>query len=194
MEGFRWMITVWWSIFPCWIPLTWADKETIEVGPGCVGSELYNEILPKGGVIPGGSCATVAVGGLVLGGGYGLLARKLGLTCDSLVELTMVDGNGNIISTNTDKELLWACKGGNGNFGVITCSGLKHMLHPKPCRAVRFKTYKTDVAKATNILKTWFEAVALFTIACFSAYVLNGKTALYPAYQYRKEQCCSWKK
>ncbi|MFN8251072.1 MAG: FAD-binding oxidoreductase [Ferruginibacter sp.] len=158
--------------------ITWVDKETIEVGPGCKLAELYNEILPKGRVIPGGSCATVAVGGLVLGGGYGLLARKLGLTCDSLVELTMVDGNGNIVSTNTDKELLWACKGGgNGNFGVITSLRFKTHAAPKTMQSVRFKTYKTDVAKATNILKTWFEAAALLPPSCFSAYVLNGKTA-----------------
>lgn len=158
--------------------ITWTDKETIVAGPGCKLAELYNELLPKGRVIPGGSCATVAIGGLVLGGGYGLLARKLGLTCDSLTGLTMVDGNGNIISTTTDKELLWACKGGgNGNFGVITSLTFKTHAAPKTMQSFRFKTYKTDVARASGILKTWFEAAALLPPSCFSAYVLNGKTA-----------------
>lgn len=158
--------------------ITWVDKETIAVGPGCKLAELYNELLPKGRVIPGGSCATVAIGGLVLGGGYGLLARKLGLTCDSLIEVTMVDGSGNIINSNTDKELLWACKGGgNGNFGVITELKFKTHAAPKTMQAYRFKTYKTDAAKAISILKTWFQAAALLPPSCFSAYVLNGKTA-----------------
>lgn len=156
----------------------WLDKETIAVGPGCKLARFYDELLPKGRVIPGGSCATVAVGGLVLGGGYGLLARKFGLTCDSLLEVTMVDGNGNIISSNSDKELLWACKGGgNGNFGVITELKFKTHAAPKTMQSYRFKTYKTGTAKATAILKTWFEAAALLPPSCFSAYVLNGKTA-----------------
>ena len=158
--------------------IKWVDKETISVGPGCKLAQLYDELLPKGRVVPGGSCATVAVGGLVLGGGYGLLARKFGLTCDSLLEVTMVDGTGNIVHSNNDKELLWACKGGgNGNFGVITELKFKTHAAPKTMQSYRFKTYKTNTAKATTILKTWFEATALLPPSCFSAYVLNGKTA-----------------
>ncbi len=158
--------------------INWIDKETITVGPACKLFQLYDELLPKGRVIPGGSCATVAIGGLVLGGGYGLLARKFGLTCDSLLEVTMVDGNGNIISSKNDAELLWACKGGgNGNFGVITELKFKTHAAPKTMHSYRFKTYKTDAVKAQAILKTWFEAAALLPPSCFSAYVLNGKTA-----------------
>ena len=55
----------------------WIDKETINVGPGCTLSKLYDVILPKGKIIPGGSCGSVGIGGLVLGGGYGLLAGNL---------------------------------------------------------------------------------------------------------------------
>jgi FAD/FMN-containing dehydrogenase len=158
--------------------ISWTDKETITVGPGCKLFQLYDELLPKGRVIPGGSCATVAIGGLVLGGGYGLLARKFGLTCDSLLELTMVDGNGNIINTKNDAELLWACKGGgNGNFGIITELKFKTHMAPKTMHSYRFKTYKTDAARAQTILKKWFEAAALLPPSCFSAFVLNGKTA-----------------
>lgn len=158
--------------------ITWIDKETIAVGPGCKLAALYDELLPKGRVIPGGSCATVAVGGLVLGGGYGLLARKFGLTCDSLLEVTMADGKGNIINSTADNELLWACKGGgNGNFGVITELKFKTHTAPKTMQSFRFKTYKTDVVKATTILKKWFEVTAVLPPSCFSAFVLNGKTA-----------------
>lgn len=157
--------------------IEWVDKETITVGPGCTLSNLYDNILPKGRIIPGGSCASVGIGGLVLGGGYGLLGRKLGLTCDSLQEVTMVDGNGMIRNSKDDPELLWACKGGgNGNFGVITSLKFKTHQAPATMQSFRFKTYKVNTATATNILQQWFTITAALPADCFSAYVLNGKT------------------
>jgi hypothetical protein len=157
--------------------VNWVDKETITVGPGCTLSNLYDTILPKGRIIPGGSCAGVGIGGLVLGGGYGLLARKFGLACDSLLEVTMVDGNGTIINSNNDKELLWACKGGgNGNFGVITELKFKTHKAPATLQSFRFKTYKVNTQKAKTILKKWFEVTEHLPADCFSAWVLNGKT------------------
>jgi FAD/FMN-containing dehydrogenase len=155
----------------------WIDKETINVGPGCTLQNLYDNILPKGRIIPGGSCATVGIGGLVLGGGYGLLARKLGLACDSLLEVTMVDGNGQIRNSKDDKELLWACKGGgNGNFGVVTALKFKTHKASATLQSHRFKTYKVTTEKAKAILQKWFEVGATLPVDCFSAYVLNGKT------------------
>lgn len=157
--------------------ITWPDKETVIIGPGCTLSAIYDELLPNGRIIPGGSCAGVGIGGLVLGGGYGLLARKFGLTCDSLREVTMIDGQGRTVNSATDKELLWACKGGgNGNFGVITELKFKTHKAPSGMQSWRFKTYKTDETKATAILKKWFELTAALPPSCFSAYVLNGKT------------------
>jgi FAD/FMN-containing dehydrogenase len=155
----------------------WVDKETITVGPGCTLSDLYDTLLPKGKIIPAGSCASVGIGGLVLGGGYGLLSRKLGLACDSLLEVTMVDGNGQIRNSKEDKELLWACKGGgNGNFGVVTALKFKTHKAPATLQSFRFKTYKADAKKAKTILQQWFEVTATLPVECFSAYVLNGKT------------------
>lgn len=157
--------------------IEWADATTITVGPGCTLQNLYDIMLPKGRIIPGGSCATVGIGGLVLGGGYGLLGRKLGLTCDSLLEVTMVDGNGQIRNSKDDKELLWACRGGgNGNFGVVTALKFKTHKAPATLQSFRFKTYKVNTAKAKTILQKWFEVSATLPPDCFSAYVLNGKT------------------
>lgn len=157
--------------------IEWINKDTIKVGPGCTISHLYDEILPKGKILPGGSCAGVGIGGLVLGGGYGLLARKYGLTCDSLQEVSMVDGTGLIRNSTDDKELLWACKGGgNGNFGVVT--SLKFKLHKAPAtlQSFRFRTYKINTIKAKEILQNWFETTAAMPPSCFSAFVLNKKT------------------
>ncbi|MEO6844899.1 MAG: hypothetical protein ABI184_06980, partial [Ginsengibacter sp.] len=56
---------------------------------------------------------------------------KYGLTCDSLQEITMIDGKGNRINSKNEHELLWACKGGgNGNFGVVT--SMKFSLNDAP--------------------------------------------------------------
>ncbi|MGC4100896.1 FAD-binding oxidoreductase [Ferruginibacter sp.] len=157
--------------------VNWVDKETISVQPGCTLSELYDNILPKGRILPGGSCASVGIGGLVLGGGYGLLARKFGLTCDSLLEVTMVDGNGKVINSASDKELLWACKGGgNGNFGVVTELKFKTYKAPATLQSFRFKTYKVNIAKAKAIFEKWFSVTAALPVDCFSACLLNGKT------------------
>lgn len=157
--------------------IEWMDGTTVTVGPGCTLQNLYDELLPRGRILPGGSCATVGIGGLVLGGGYGLLGRKLGLTCDSLLEVTMVDGNGQIRNSKDDKELLWACKGGgNGNFGVVTALKFKTHKAPATLQSFRFKTYKVNTEKAKAILQKWFEVSATLPPDCFSAYVLNGKT------------------
>jgi FAD/FMN-containing dehydrogenase len=133
--------------------------------------------LPKRKILPGGSCAGVGIGGLTLGGGYGLLGRKFGLTCDSLYEVTMVDGQGNIRNSLTDKDLLWACRGGgNGNFGVITEMKFKLYKAPASLQSYRFKSYKVDAKKAKEVLQKWFEVTAGLPTGCFSAFVLNGKT------------------
>ncbi len=158
--------------------ISWLDKNTIKVGPGCMLSQLYDELLPKGKILPGGSCASVGIGGLVLGGGYGLMARLFGLTCDSLLQVTMVDGMGNVKSSDNDNELLWACRGGgNGNFGIVTELVFKVHNAPSTMQSYRFKTYKVNTAKAKTILQKWFEVTPGLPPACFSAFVLNGKTA-----------------
>lgn len=157
--------------------IEWIDSNNVKVGPGCTLSDIYDEVLPRKKILPGGSCAGVGIGGLTLGGGYGLLARKFGLTCDSLYEVTMVDGQGNIRSSVNDKDLLWACKGGgNGNFGVITEMKFRLNKAPASLQSYRFRSYKVDSKKAKAVLQKWFEVVPGLPTGCFSAFILNGKT------------------
>lgn len=153
------------------------SDQTAKAGPGCTLSHLYDELLPQQRIIPAGSCGTVGLGGLTLGGGYGLFSRKYGLTCDNLLEATIVDGNGQIHSTKNNPELLWAIRGGGaGNFGVAT--ELIFRTHPAPVQlqAHHFKSRKLSVAKAENILGRWFAFSEQLPTSCFSAYVLNGRT------------------
>ena len=118
--------------------MEWVDEETIKVGPACTLSKIYDFTLQKNKIIPGGSCGSVGIGGLTLGGGYGLLSRKFGLTCDGLIEVTMVDGNGIIRNSKDEQDLLWACRGGNnGNFGVV--SEMKFKVHQSPAGMQKFQ-------------------------------------------------------
>lgn len=164
------------------------EDNTAIIEPGCILSSLYDSVLSNNTFIPAGSCGTVGMGGLTLGGGYGLFSRKFGLTCDSLQSLTMVDGQGNIIHSKDDPELLWACKGGgNGNFGVVTSMQFGLQTAPSFLQSYRFKTSHVTAEKAAQILESWFTIVANLPLSCFSAFVLNGKSLYILLTNFEKE-------
>ena len=99
------------------------NDETVDVEAGVRLGPLYEKLYGYGYTFPGGTCPTVAISGLVLGGGIGLSSRYLGLTADSLIDAEVVDAQGNLLMASPccNPELFWALKGaGGGNFGVVT--------------------------------------------------------------------------
>ncbi|MFC7386880.1 FAD-binding oxidoreductase [Sphaerisporangium rhizosphaerae] len=91
------------------------------VGAGAQLVDIYDRLAAHGVGIPGGSCPTVGIAGLTLGGGIGVLSRKYGLTCDALESLQIVTADGRVRTCDSrhDPELYWASRGGGGgNFGV----------------------------------------------------------------------------
>ncbi|MGE4158733.1 MAG: FAD-binding oxidoreductase [Planctomycetota bacterium] len=153
------------------------DGETFIAGPGCTLSEVYDFILPQHRILPLGSCGGVGLAGLTLGGGYGLLSRKFGLTCDHLTHLRMVDGKGTIVDTHTNPDLLWACRGGgNGHFGVVT--EMSFTTHPAPKTLTRYLCKFQDLTppKACELARRWFESTSRLPHDAFAAFVLNRKT------------------
>ena len=157
--------------------LTLNSNNELVAEPGAVLKELYDYLLPKGRIVPAGSCGTVGLGGLTLGGGYGFFSRKMGLTCDQLLEVTFVDGEGEVHKATGDDELLWALKGGgNGNFGIVTKMRFKTHDAPASFTRYRFKAYKVNAERAKEWLSLYFKATKTLSDTCFAAFVLNYKT------------------
>ncbi|MET9911213.1 FAD-dependent oxidoreductase [Streptomyces sp. NPDC006476] len=126
------------------------------VGAGSKLIDVYRALTAKGVTIPAGSCPTVGVSGLVLGGGHGVVSRAYGLTCDSLTEATLITADGKQLTANatTNKDLFWALRGaGNGNFGVVT--ELHFRTHPAPQAVSAYVTWPW--AKAAAVVKAWQE-------------------------------------
>ncbi len=96
---------------------------TAVVGAGTRLIDVYGQLAAAGRCLPAGSCPSVGVAGLTLGGGIGVLGRKFGLTCDRLTGATVVtaDGQARAGSASAEPDLFWALRGGGGgNFGIVT--------------------------------------------------------------------------
>jgi len=108
------------------------ENRTVTVGGGGLWKQVDTATLPHGLAAPGGDCCVVGVAGYTLGGGHGLLSRAYGLGCDNLIGAELVDAGGTIrwVNNASDADLLWALKGGGGNFGAVT--KLELDLHPVP--------------------------------------------------------------
>jgi FAD/FMN-containing dehydrogenase len=99
-----------------------ADGKTAWVETGITASEYTNATSEHGLVTGLGDSGTVGIGGITLAGGIGFLVRKNGLTMDDLLAAEVVTADGEIVQASAESEpdLFWAIRGGEGNFGVAT--------------------------------------------------------------------------
>ncbi|MFE6285530.1 FAD-binding oxidoreductase [Streptomyces sp. NPDC057877] len=133
-----------------------ATGDSAVVGAGAKLIDVYRALAARGATIPAGSCPTVGVSGLALGGGHGVVSRAYGLTCDSLIRATLVTADGKqIVADATEHaDLFWALRGaGNGNFGVVT--ELRFRTHPAPQGVSAYLGWPWS--RAAAVLRAWQE-------------------------------------
>lgn len=131
-----------------------AERRTARVQPGALLGDFDRAAQAHGLATPLGINSTTGVAGLTLGGGFGWLSRKYGLSVDNLTGATVVtpDGQVRTASAQSEPELFWAVRGGGGNFGVVTAFDFR--LHP-----VGPEVYAGLVvypfAQAAKVLRAW---------------------------------------
>jgi len=99
-----------------------AVNKTARVEPGASLGDVDKETQSHGLAVPMGINSTTGIAGLTLGGGFGWITRKFGMTIDNLLSVDIVTADGALIraSAGDNPDLFWAIRGGGGNFGVVT--------------------------------------------------------------------------
>ncbi|HYI35024.1 MAG TPA: FAD-binding oxidoreductase [Thermoleophilaceae bacterium] len=105
-------------------------RRVARVGGGATWAQVDRATQEHGLATTGGRVSTTGVAGLTMGGGSGWLERQHGLACDNLLAAELVTAEGELVRADAaqNPELLWALKGGGGNFGVVTA--MEFRLYP----------------------------------------------------------------
>ena len=135
-------------------------ERTAQVQGGAMLADLDRETQAFGLVAPAGVVSETGVAGLTLGGGFGWVRAKHGLSVDNLlsVDIVTADGQYRRASETQNEDLFWAIRGGGGNFGVIT--SFEFQLHPLG-PIVMFCSPMYAIKQAKEVLSVWRDFMAV---------------------------------
>lgn len=174
---------------------------TARVGGGVLAGPLSAAAQQHGLAVVLGCDHRPGVSGVTLGGGLGWLIGRHGAACDNLLAARIVTADGRAVRASRDenRDLLWALKGGGGNFGVVTeftfamhpigevVQGVIAYAAPQPADFLRF--FRDYVAGAGNEID--YELFLLprpsptaFLKLCYSGDPANAETVLAPLFAY----------
>ena len=170
------------------------QSRRVRVGGGANWRDVDAPCAAHSLATPGGTYDTTGVAGLTLGGGIGHLIGLHGLTLDNLVsaEVVLADGSVATASEAADADLLWALRGGGGNFGVVT--EFEFVLHPLPAAwggVISFaqphlgdalRLFRDVMASAPDelVLMAYLQEQAAHVTVCFAGDAIAGEEAARP--------------
>jgi len=193
---------------------------TARVAAGCTQGDVDHATHAFGLATPAGILSTTGIAGLTLSGGHGYLTRKYGLTIDNLREADVVLADGSFVTASNERnaDLLWALRGGGGNFGVVT--SFLFQLHPvstvfagpvawdqKHARAI-MQSYREFLPRAPEELgafiglksvlssapfpqELWGKRICLL-MSCYAGSEAEGRKALAPLLNELPEPWLNW--
>jgi FAD/FMN-containing dehydrogenase len=134
------------------------EARTVRAEGGLTWSELNDATAEHGLAVTGGAVSTTGIAGLTLGGGLGWLMAKHGLAADNLLAVELVNADGDVleVTETSDPDLLWALRGGGGNFGIVTT--FTYRLHPLAMVTGGLIAHPIDAAP--DLLRFYRDAVA----------------------------------
>ncbi|MFT6779234.1 MAG: hypothetical protein ACJAV1_003177 [Paraglaciecola sp.] len=180
-----------------------SDPLLAEIGAGNRFITLTTALADEGVMIPHGTCATVAIPGFIMGGGWGPWTRKYGMCCEHLVgaEIILGDGTKEVISASNKPNLLWALKGGGGmSYGIVTKFYIQTFELPESMIKfeLEWNQYDSkdqkfiDDTNTLDILRAWEKVVASSATDALQGTNLkiNGKPYVPPfCYKNVKHNC-----
>ena len=138
-----------------------ADALTARVGGGALWDTVLAETERYDLGLVTGLVSHTGVAGLTLGGGYGYLSRAWGLSCDALLEATVVLASGRVVVARPDdaatEDLFWALRGGGGNFGVVTefVFRLRPVPETLPVTVLKWDIRSDDILSVMTCYAQW---------------------------------------
>ena len=162
---------------------------TVRVGPGCTTGEVDHATHAFGQAVPFGIISTTGVAGLTLSGGHGYLSKQYGLAVDNLLEADVVLADGSFVtaSESENTDLLWALRGGGGNFGVVT----SFLFRTNPAKMLVGGPIIFEMSDAARVMKWYrdFEANAPDDFYIFLGLQSVPATDPFPREHWSKRMC-----